>query len=236
MTHNQTNTEFAKLYAALEAPVTALDCGKKCAPYNEYGVPFCCDIRHTVPALYRQEWEYLRLRTDLWRLWEAPPTAEGRELAAGTPPGMVLAACRGHQHCQRAYRSLACRAFPFFPYFDSRGEWLGMSYYWDYEDRCWVISHLEAVTPQFAEQFFAAFEQLFDAYPQEREIYAYHSQQMRAAFAQRRRAIPLRHRNGQWYKISPRNERKRKVAPASLPAHGVYHLAKTLPFPDEITT
>ncbi len=225
--------DFARLYAEFEAPITALDCGEKCAPYNERGVPFCCDTRHAVPAAYRREWNYLSASTDLWRLWEGDDAEDVAELQAGTPPGMLLIACRGHQHCQRDFRSLTCRAFPFFPYFNSRGDWLGLSYYWDYEDRCWVISHLRVVSNAYRAQFRRAFERIFAAYPQERAIYAHHSALMRAAFQRRRRAIPLLHCNGGYYKISPGSERMRRVPPDVLPKHGVYRLAAEMPFPDE---
>jgi len=64
------SANFSDFYSNFDAPITALDCGKKCAPYNEYGVPFCCDIDHAIPTAYLPEWDYLELNTDLWHLWE----------------------------------------------------------------------------------------------------------------------------------------------------------------------
>jgi hypothetical protein len=224
--------DFRTLYDRFEAPITRLDCGKKCAPYNG-GVPFCCDTQHAVPTAYRAEWVYLQQNTDLWHLWEPEDTGEKSRLAqeAGN---LILIECQGHQACQRGYRSLVCRAFPFFPYFDSTGRLLGLSYYWDYEDRCWVLSNLQVVSHTYLEQFSAAYRAVFAAEPGERENFMHHSQEMRRIFRTKRRAIPLLHLSGKIYKISPGNERMRRVAPDSLQKHGPYAISDVLLFPDEI--
>jgi hypothetical protein len=53
-------------------------------------------------------------------------------------------------------------------------------------------------------------------------------------FKKKRRAIPLLHRNGLAYKITPHNERLRRVDIATFPKFGPYAIADLLPFPDEI--
>ena len=58
--------------AGLCAPIAALDCGERCTPYNEGGVPFCCDTRHTIPSAYQAEWEHLQVSSDLWHAYEPP--------------------------------------------------------------------------------------------------------------------------------------------------------------------
>jgi hypothetical protein len=231
--------DFAGLYARFHSPITALDCGSRCAPYNEKGVPFCCDIHHAVPSAYQAEWEFLQANTGLWRPWEADEFEEPARqaaiarLQAQTPEGQVLIACLGHTRCQRGFRSLTCRAFPFFPYLSHEGDFLGMSYYWEYEDRCWVISHLEQVTPEYRREFLAAYDLVFERQPQERENFHRHSAVMRRIFDRRRRAIPLLHRNGGAYKITPFNGRLRRVPVESLPLFGPYKIAAAMPFPDE---
>ncbi len=226
--------DFAALYARFRSPVAALDCGSRCSPYNENGVPFCCDTRHAVPTAYAAEWEYLQAHTDLWHPWEAPDSAETARLQAQTPAGQVLIACLGHTLCQRDFRSLTCRAFPFFPYLDREGEFLGLSYYWEYEDRCWVISHLEAITSAYRQEFISAYDLLFSRMPHERESFRHHSAVMRRVFGRRRRAVPLLHRNGEAYKITPSNGRLRRVPLESLPKFGPYRIAGELPFPEEM--
>lgn len=108
-----------------------------------------------------------------------------------------------------------------------------MSYHWDYEDRCWVISNLHVVSQQYLGEFIDTFEVLFELLPEERGNFAQYSEYMRAEFQSQGRAIPLLHRNGNTYKISPGNERKRRVSIDKMPKYGPYEIATRLPFPDE---
>ena len=227
--------DFCKnLYARFEAPIVRLNCGDRCAPYNEHNVPFCCDTRHAVPTAYTPEWDYLQANTDLWHRWQAENPRQSQDLEAQTPAGQVLIECKGHLLCQRGFRSLTCRAFPFFPYITRQGEFIGLSYYWDYEDRCWVISNLQVVSVEYRMEFIAAYSRLFDQMPEERENFSHHSKRMRQLFGRKHRAIPLLHRNGGFYKVTPRNGRIRRVRPENLPKFGPYRIAAELPFPDEI--
>jgi hypothetical protein len=226
--------EFAAVYADFQAPIAALNCGDKCAPYNERGVPFCCDTRHAVPSAYKSEWGYLKVNTDLWHLWEAGDARETQELRQETPDNQVLVECQGHLRCQRGFRTLTCRAFPFFPYVNREGEFLGLSYYWEFEERCWVISNLQVISPEYRAQFCATYENLFARMPDELENFRHHSNVMRRIFGRRHRAIPLLHRNGKVYKVSPRSGRMRRIAPEDLPKFGPYKIAAELPFPDEL--
>jgi hypothetical protein len=110
----QTNpVGFPAIYASFRSPIAEFDCGKKCAPYNENGVPFCCDTGHAVPTAYNEEWEYLRVNTVLWHLWEAEDNQETERLLSETPDGQVLIACLGHEHCQRGFRAFPAGHFPF---------------------------------------------------------------------------------------------------------------------------
>lgn len=224
---------FAALYAHFSAPIAALNCGDKCAPYNENGVPFCCDTRHAVPTAYAAEWDYLQESTDLWHLWHSNDPDVTATLQSDTPTGQVLIACLGHELCQRGFRSITCRAFPFFPYIDQEGKFIGLSYYWEYEDRCWVISNLKIVSSEYRAEFIAAYDSIFEHMPEEQENFRYHSIMMRRVFGRRHRAFPLLHRNGSAYKITPRNGRKRKVPVDQLPKFGPYKIATSLPFPGE---
>lgn len=226
--------EIKEIYAHFDAPIAALNCGSKCAPYNDRGVPFCCDTHHAVPTAYHEEWQFLKLNTDLWHVWEPLDQQEKARLQAETTDGMVLIECLGHHHCQRAFRSLTCRAFPFFPYLDSKREFLGLTYYWEYQDRCWVVSNLHVVSLEYRQQFLDTFDLLFARMPEERESYAHQSAQMRRVFTRRRRTIPLLHRDGLTYKVSPTSERMRHVEPKNLPKYGPYRIAAALPFPDEL--
>ena len=49
--------DIRSLYDGFNYPIAEPDCGKKCAPYNPSGKPFCCDICQAVPAAYkRADW------------------------------------------------------------------------------------------------------------------------------------------------------------------------------------
>ena len=226
--------EFKLLYKSFNYPITDQDCGRKCAPYNEYGHPFCCDASQAVPTVYIEEWKYLQNNTNLWHLWQGKDTNEAVLLRSEVPEGHVLVECLGHHHCQRSYRSITCRAFPFFPYITREGDFIGLSYYSQYEDRCWLISNLHRVSPQYRKEFFTTYQQIFDIYPSERENFRYHSVIHRRIFGKRKMGIPLLHIDGLDYLVTPKNGQLNLVHLDSLPKHGPYEVAAMMPFPDEI--
>jgi hypothetical protein len=218
--------DIRKLYDAFDIRIVPFDCGEKCAPYNPSGKPFCCDICHAVPAVYQEEWEYLQPSTNLWHEWggdECESSSESpTDILAETPDSMILLACLGPAQCQREYRALSCRQFPFFPYITSDYRFLGLAYEWEYEETCWVISHLEQVTDAYRREFIRTFDELFNFWIDEMDNYAICSEQMREHFANQRRRIPILHRNGGIYLLSPGSERIRLAKPESLPKFGVY--------------
>jgi hypothetical protein len=223
--------EIDRLYQAFQAPVCALDCGQRCAPHNPSGKPFCCDICQAVPAAYQEEWAWLQPRTNLWHPWRGDECAVSenhptRDLLAETPENMLLLACLGPAECQRPFRALSCRQFPFFPYVTSDYRFLGLAYEWEFEPTCWVISHLEQVTETYRREFVAIHDRLF-AFSQEIfENYAFHSERLREAFAAQRRRIPILHRNGGFYLLSPASERLVKTPAERLPRFGPYRQAE----------
>jgi hypothetical protein len=214
--------DYAALYAAFDAPIAAFDCGARCAAHNKSGAPFCCDTRHAVPTVYEDEWAYLQAQTDLWHLWQGRSLAETRRVQEETPPGMLLLECKGHRLCQRDFRSLACRAFPFFPYITVDDRFLGLTVYWQFRSQCWVISNLAVASERFRQECIAAFETLFDHLPAEHDGYRALSISMRRVYSRWKRPIPLLHRNGGFYKIAPHSARLRRVDPASFEKFAPY--------------
>ena len=184
-----------KIYDRFNAPVTAIDCGTKCAPHNPSGLPFCCDICQAVPAVYRQEWEYLQPNTDLWHEWRgdecSTDPASPEDLRAQTPEHMLLLACKGPAHCQRDFRAVSCRQFPFFPYITSDDRFIGLAYEWAFESTGWVISNLREVTDTYRREFIQTYDSLFDRWEEEFDSYAILSEQMRERFAALKRRIPI---------------------------------------------
>jgi len=230
-----TPSDFAELYAAFDAPIQAFDCGEKCAPFNG-GVPVCCDTGHSVPTAYPAEWVYLQEHTDLWHPWQPSDPADHARLSEQAGPDLVLIECRGAAHCERDFRSLACRSFPFFPYHDSRGAFLGLACYREYEDRCWVISSLDQVDAAYRDQFVRTYERLFELMPEERESFLYESERTRAEFIARGLRIPLLHRDGGDYLVDPGSEHLARADARRFARHGPFAVAARLRFPDEIAS
>jgi hypothetical protein len=217
-----------ELYDGFDAPIVRLDCGKKCAPYNPSGKPFCCDICHAVPAAYKSEWAYLHPNTDLWHEWrgdecESPLSSRERaRVRAEAPESMILLACLGPDRCQRNFRALSCRQFPFFPYVTADYRFVGLAYEWEFEAKCWVISNLSQVSARYREEFVRTYDELFALFQEEFDSYAAHSEEMRAHFIKQKRRIPILHRNGGVYLLSPARERMVRVEAGKLPRFGPY--------------
>ena len=196
------------------------------APHHPDNIPFCCDICHAVPTATRSEWDYLRRSTDLWHIWdddECPNSDDSDAVRAETPDYLLLLACKGVAHCQRQMRALSCRQFPFFPYISDDDRFLGLAYDWRFESVCWVISNLEVVTLSYRQQFVEAYDGLFSLGPDEYESYAAFSEEMRAHFAAGRRRIPILHRNGKDYLLSPGSDRLEFVQ-RQFRRYGPYYL------------
>lgn len=226
MNQNIPKMDIRRLYDSFDEPVTAFDCGQKCAPHNPSGKPFCCDICHAVPVAYQQEWAYLRQSTDLWHEWrgdECPDDpSDPTELREQTPESMLLLACKGPAHCQRPFRSVSCRQFPFFPYITADDRFLGLAYEWAFETTCWVISNLWSVTEAYRSNFIRAYDELFNQWPEEFDNYSVTSEEMREYFLAQKRRIPILHRSGGFYLLSPGSERMERVTPDHFRRFGPY--------------
>ena len=218
--------DIRRLYDRFTSPIAALNCGAMCKPHNPSGKPYCCDICQAVPAAFHIEWEYFKTNTDLWHLWrgdECPgDSSNPGDLDEETPNHMCLLACQGPQHCQREFRALSCRQFPFFPYVTADYRFLGLACEWEFEPVCWVISHLDQVSESYRLEFVRTYDELFALWQEEFESYAAKSEQMRARFTALKRRIPLLHRRGGWYLLSPGSERLARVDPRTLRRFGPY--------------
>jgi hypothetical protein len=222
-------SDIRAIYDGFNAPITTQDCGRMCAPHNPNGKPFCCDICHAVPAAYRSEWGYLQSNTDLWHPWRGDECgkaddifSEKARIEADTPDYMTLLACLGPESCQRNYRALSCRQFPFFPYVTADYRFIGLAYEWAFERTCWVISHLEMVTAEYRQEFIQTFDLLFAFFQEELESYVDLSEKMRTTFIEQRRRIPILHRKGGYYLLSPNSDRVTRVDAGRLPKFGIY--------------
>jgi hypothetical protein len=221
-----TADEWGDLFARFEAPISAFDCGRFCAPHNG-GEPVCCSTQHAIPVVFVEEWQHLKAQSDLWHLFR-PRNANERRMKRELHSASRLVECKGFLHCERHNRSLSCRAFPFFPYVTRDDAFIGLAYYWSFEDRCWVISNLSSVTREYVAQFVAAYDELFRRMPDEKENYREYSASLRRVFSRWGRSIPLLHRDGGCYAVSPRSGRLSDADPDRFPKHGPYQ-APSLP-------
>lgn len=218
--------DFQKLYSRFGSPTTSLDCGKICSLHNPSGKPFCCDICHAVPVAYKPEWDFLKKHTSLWHIWcgdeceEDPsdPTA----LLEETPEHLLLLSCKGPLQCERDFRAVSCRQFPFFPYITSDYRFMGLAHDWEFESKCWILSHLDRVTDEYRSEFIHTFDLLFSYWMDDLDSYVELSQEVREHYTSIRRRIPLLHRNGRNYLVSPVNEKMTLANLSLLKPHDPY--------------
>lgn len=198
-----TDKIFAAIYEKFNAPIyKKLDCGKFCAPLNG-GEPVCCTTRNAVPVVDKQEWKLLKSRTDLWHGFK-PFDAQTRAIVDELPKSCAAIECKGAAFCERENRSLACRAFPFYPYFMKDGTLFGLSYYWAFEDRCWVLSNLAQVELDFVRELVAAYEVLFAKDEDEEQAFMDNSAAQRQVFSRWERDLPILGREGGFFKVEPK--------------------------------
>jgi len=205
--------DYDKIYRRFGASISgAYDCGRMCAPLNG-GEPVCCTTGHAVPIVTTEEWKLLKKRTDLWSKF-TPYDAATRDIVDDLPDNCRAVECKGAAQCERQNRSLACRAFPFFPYFTKEKELVGMAYYWLFEDRCWVISNLHIVEQAYIKEFIASYEYLFSKDEDELEAFLEQSVSARRVFSRWNRPIPLIGRDGGYFKVLPKQGGK--IVPAKV--------------------
>ena len=216
--------DFARIYERFQAPIARFDCGRKCAPLNG-GEPVCCSAKNAVPLVQKTEWRLLKSRTDLWHRFK-PYDGASRKIVEGLHHSCTAIECKGVAFCERENRSMACRAFPFYPYITREGEFVGLAYYWDFEHSCWVISNMEIVDPGFVKEFVAAHEMLFAADKGEFDTFKQQSASMRRVFSRQKRIIPLIGRDGGFFKVLPKSGRIVPADPRRFPKHGPYRSAR----------
>lgn len=211
------------LYEGFNSSTTAVDCGKMCSPFNPSGKPFCCDICHAVPVAYKPEWDYLKGRTALWHLWRGDECTEEPvnpdELMEETPEHLLLLSCKGPDLCEREFRATSCRQFPFFPYITSDYRFIGLSFDWEFESKCWILSHLDRVTDQYRNEFIQTFDLIFSYWMDDFDSYAALSEEVREHYTLVKRRIPVLHRNGCNYLVSSVNEKIERIDLAERKAH-----------------
>ena len=146
-----------------------------------------------------------RMEQQVRTLHEPRDAAERAEVADLKGSDCRAVECKGARHCERDNRSMACRTFPFFPYFNSDGEMVGLATYWTFEGQCWVISNITIVEQPFVDEMMTAHEMLFKADPQWRETYKQQSATMRGVHSRKGIKFPVIARNGTYFWVLPKS-------------------------------
>ena len=180
--------DFKELYRVFHSAPTAFDCGKKCSPFND-GEPFCCDTGWVVPIAFPEEWEYLQKQSCLWHEFRPRNSDEFDLVEEIDADESVFVECRGPRYCERENRSISCRTFPFEPYLDTKGNFLGITYNRVIEDKCYLVDRHSVVTKEFVKMFMRFFENFFVFLPSERELYMEQSRIYRNQMSRRKNPV-----------------------------------------------
>ncbi len=193
--------DIRHIYDNFTASITRYDCGRRCAPLNG-GEPVCCSTKNAVPVVHRPEWDLLRSRTDLWSKFK-PYDDATRRIVREMSKACSAIECKGAGFCERDNRTIACRAFPFYPYITGDKRFVGLGHYWNFEDRCWMISHPELVTPEFVAGFVEAFEYVFSRDDDEFDVMARQSATARRRHSRMGIPFPVIGRDGGFFLVKP---------------------------------
>jgi hypothetical protein len=197
--------DYAEVYRGFQAPISKIyDCGKKCAHLNN-GSPVCCSAENAIPIVEKSEWKLLKSRSDLWRPFKPQNAQHRAEVADLKGTDCQAVECKGAAHCERDNRSLACRSFPYFPYFTPDKELVGLTHYWSFEGVCWVISNLTIVEKPYIDQFVTMHEFLFKKDEAWRETYIDQSAMMRRVYSRRGDKFAVIHRDGGYFWVLPKS-------------------------------
>ncbi len=216
--------DFARLYERFNAPVCKFDCGKKCAPLNG-GAPVCCTTQDAVPVVHKAEFRLLQSRTDLWARFK-PYDATTRKIVNELTASSCAIECKGAAFCERHNRTIACRAFPFFPYVTREREVLGLSIYWIFEDRCWMMSNMRLVEQRFIGECLDTWDAIFAKDREEWQTYVEYSATMRRIFSRWCRFIPVLDRNAKLLLVDPATAEVRRGRADEYPKYGPFRSEK----------
>ncbi|UCE20472.1 MAG: hypothetical protein JSV84_09095 [Gemmatimonadota bacterium] len=179
--------DFEYIYRNYESTPVRFDCGKLCAPENG-GIPYCCDTGWLIPVMYKWEFSYLLKHTDLWVRFK-PKTKHEKNIIEETDKNTVFGQCLGHKGCDRKYRSVSCRIFPFEPYLDLEGKFLGMVYSYRLGNKCPLVDKPKLVSKKFISDQTKMWTYIFERDSAERQVYREQSIQVRRYLSRKKKPI-----------------------------------------------
>lgn len=215
-------SDYAHIYDRFTASINErVDCGRFCAPLNG-GTPVCCSAANAIPIVSKAEWRHLKARTSIWKPFK-PFDAVSRQIVDELHEDACAIECKVAPLCQRENRTLACRSFPFFPYFSKEKDLLGIAYYWIFEDRCWILSNLSVVEPEFVRELIDNYHYLFERDEDERQAFIDQSISARRVFSRWGRPLPVITADGAFHMVKPKSDGSLIPAKVSdFTAHGPF--------------
>jgi len=190
MNQDQTAANWGILYNAFTAEVCDFNCGTLCAPDNG-GEPACCRNDGCAPILYKDELRYLKSNTDMWRRRRARNEEERKEFAE-IEDYICYGGCKGVTHCDRRYRSLTCRFFPFEPYIEKSGQFPGLTWVYRCDYLCPLIGNREVrINQEYIDQSVRVWWSMFALYPEEYSCYYEESEKTRRTLKRRGKRVRI---------------------------------------------
>jgi len=182
-----TPKELRWVYSNFPGTPTTYDCGEKCR-HDNGGIPCCCDREYAVPIIYTSERDWLLKHSTLWHRFRAKDECE-KEIVKDLDDDNVPATCQGVKKCEREWRSICCRIFPYYPYFDDGENIVGLIYNDVLGDKCWLHDRPEDVNKEYVIQSMEVWELIFIKIPTEMVQFVDHSKQVRRTYSRKGKPI-----------------------------------------------
>jgi hypothetical protein len=198
-----TEKQLRRFYRLLSVRMIDFDCGKLCAPKNN-GIPSCCENENVVPILFREEFNWHGKNGKFWgkngKFWKRITAKKKsiKKMIEESASYYVFSECLGPGGCRRSKRSLCCMTFPFEPHVNREGMVVGLVYTKHSTGDCPLVGKPRRIyNPLYISNSITFWQELFDLYPQEEELYIEESgKRERRAKRQGKRIRIFRHKHG----------------------------------------
>lgn len=141
--------------------------------------------------LYREEFEYLSHRTELWHRWKPKTPVDKKMKKEEETKVLIFCECKGIAHCERENRSICCRTFPLEPYIDSDGNFVGLIFMKEFRNKCPLMSRLKDIKQGVIDKHYEFWTLMLAKKTDEFDLYKSTSRGWRISAAKRGVKIPI---------------------------------------------
>lgn len=153
--------------------------------------------------LYREEFEYLSRRTELWHRWMPKTKIDRKMLKEEETPISIFCECKGVAHCERQNRSICCRTFPLEPYFDSAGDFVGLIFMREFRSKCPLMWRLKDIRQNVIDKHYRFWELMLAKKGDELDLYKSTSRGWRISATKRKVPLPILYPSKSLRKLPP---------------------------------